>query len=112
MRGFSKLQRVRPFYVPKVRTKWGKASTIDDMDAEHAADASPVRSSACNPCGIINGHSNKLTGHAYRLLHHLHAWHMFTVSGVCGVCLQAVLQQQSSTRCIHEQLVEAGNSRD
>ena len=36
---------------------------------------------------------------------------MLTVNGVCGVCLQAVLQQQSSTRYIDEQLVEAGSSR-
>ena len=33
---------------------------------------------------------------------------MLTVNGVCGVCLQAVLQQQSSTRYIDELLMEAG----
>ena len=32
-------------------------------------------------------------------------------NGVCSVCLQAVLLQQSSTRCIDEQLMEAGIHR-
>ena len=36
---------------------------------------------------------------------------MLTVNGVCGVCLQAVLQQQPSTRYIDELLMEAGIHR-
>ena len=36
---------------------------------------------------------------------------MLTVNGVCGVCLQAVLQQQPSTRYIYELLMEAGIHR-
>ena len=36
---------------------------------------------------------------------------MLTVNGVCGVCLQAVLQQHSSARYIDELLMEAGIHR-